>query len=163
MKSYKISIDVNAKAEDVLGLVTTAEWAEKEARADGALSAKARIEKKDDNFVTLVVDREDPGRGPKGVKDTKNREKSVLTSTWDIKNMNSKWNVRTIGKEKLVKVCGTSKIEPRGDKCRYYDQGEVSISIPIIGDIVARAVVSDIEKAFPGKKGLMEESLKSRA
>ncbi|HOY63196.1 MAG TPA: DUF2505 family protein [bacterium] len=160
MKSYKTSIDINAAAEDVLGLVTTAEWAEKEARADGALAARARIEKKDDGFVTLVVEREDPSRGPKGVKDVKTREKSVLTSTWDIKNMNSKWNVRTIGKEKLVKVCGTSRIEPRGDKCRYYDQGEVSIGIPIIGDIVAKAVVSDIEKAFPGKKGLMESSLK---
>ena len=160
MKSYKISFELDSKAEDALKLVTTPEWAEREALADGALSAKARVEKCDDCSVTLVIEREDPSRGPKGFKDPKSREKSVLTSTWDLKSMRSKWSVRTVGKEKLVKVCGSSRIEPRGAGCSYFDSGEVSIGIPILGDIVARAVVADIEKAFPGKKELMEERLK---
>ena len=142
MKSYNLKIEIDAPAEEVLKLVTTAEWAETEALADGSITAKARVEKSDGKSVTLVIEREDPSRGPKGIKMKDKKEKSVLTSEWDLGSMRSKWSVRTIGMEKIVKVSGSTWIEPAGnDKWGLGENGPISADI-LPGDIRGRPRVA---------------------
>jgi hypothetical protein len=159
MKSYSISMEINAKAEDVLKLVTTVDYVEKEALVDGAVSSKTRIERSDSKSAVIVSDRVEYSRGPNG-KITKNKtEKNVLTSEWSLDKMRSSWKVKVPGMEMLVNISGETWIEPAGDKCRLCDKGNVSVKVPFIGGAVENAITEDIKKNFPLKKPLIEKEL----
>lgn len=159
MKEYSARLKIDAPAAKVLMLVTTKEYTEKEAVKDGAFSATATVNNSCDNKVTIVTERVDPSRGPTGKKDMKKKEKSVITSEWDLTAMRSKWRTKVPGMEKIVRIEGSTWIEPAGDCCHLCEKGCVSIGVPFIGDIIAKSLAGDIKKNFSAKKGLIENML----
>ncbi|HOO57401.1 MAG TPA: DUF2505 family protein [bacterium] len=162
MKSYKVSVDINAPAEAVLGVVTTPEYVNEEAKIDGAISCEARIEKSDGGKAVLVSDRVEYSRGPNGKVSKSSKEKNTLTSEWDLGAMKSKWNVKVKGMEKLVQVNGSTWIEKTGEStCRFCDSGTANIKVPLLGAKVEKEIVKDIENNFSKKKPLIEGMIKN--
>ncbi len=161
MKTYEANIKIQAPVGDVLKLITTAEYAEQEALTDGAFTAKSSAEKTGENSVRIVTDRVDPSRGPNGKPIKDKKEKSTITSEWNLESMRSNWSTKVPGMEKLVKISGSTWLESDGDSaCRLCEKGSVSIGIPLIGDVVAKGIVDDIKKGFPAKGKLIEQKLK---
>jgi hypothetical protein len=161
MKSYEASLKISATADEVVKLITTAEYAEEEAVVDGAFSAKSRAESCGDNAVRIITERVDPSRGPNGKPIKDKKEKSTVTSEWDIAKMRSNWSTKVPGMEKLVKISGSTWIEPHGaDCCRLCEKGSVSIGLPLVGDIIAKGIADDIKNGFPEKAKLIEKKLK---
>ncbi len=161
MKTYETSLRITAPAAEVLKLITTADYAEREALTDGAFTAKSNAEKSGACIITIITDRVDPSRGPNGKPIKDKKEKSTITSEWNLDAMRSNWSTKVPGMEKLVKISGSTWLEPDGaGACRLCEKGAVSIGIPLIGDIVAKAIVDDIKKGFPEKGKLIERKLK---
>ena len=164
MKTYEASLKIAAPAEEVLKLITTAEYAKEEAVVDGAFSAKSRAEMCGGKAVRIITDRVDPSRAPNGKQIRDKKEKSTVTSEWDLEKMRSSWSTKVPGMEKLVKIAGNTWLEPDGGgACRLCEKGSVSIGLPIIGDIIAKAIAEDIRKGFPGKAKLIETKLKNKS
>jgi len=161
MKSYETKLKISAPADEVVKLMTTAEYAEAEAYVDGAITAKSRAEQCGEKSVRLITDRVDPSRGPNGKPIGDKKEKSISTSEWDIEKMKSSWSVKVPGMEKLVKISGNTWLEPAGaGACHLCEKGSVSIGLPIIGDIIAKGIVEDIKSGLPEKVKLIEMKLK---
>ena len=119
MKTYETELKISAPAEEVAKLITTAEYAEEEALVDGAFSAKSRMEKCGERTVRIITDRVDPSRGPNGKPILNKKEKSTVTSEWDLEKMRSSWSTKVPGMEKLVKIAGSTWLEPDGNcACR---------------------------------------------
>ncbi len=158
MKSYDAQVKVSASAERLLGLMTTAEYAQEEAIVDGAFTAKSSAENKGGKVV-ITTERVDPSRAPNGKIMKDKKEKSFVTSEWDTATMKSQWSTRVPGMEKLVKITGTTWLEKDGDCCKVCEKGMVSIGIPLVGDVIAKAIVEDLKKNFIAKKSFMEKKL----
>ncbi len=160
MKSYEITQKIAAPAAEVVKIITTAEYAQKEALLDSAFEAKSRIEQSGAT-IKIITDRVDPSRAPNGKLLKDKKEKSTVTSEWNIDKMRSEWSTKAHGMEKIVKISGTTWIEKDGESaCLLREKGSASIGIPIIGDVVAKAIVEDIKKMFPDKAKLIEGMLK---
>jgi len=161
MKTYEANMKIAAPAGDVLNLITTAAYAEEEAVVDGAFNAKSSAEKSGDKIVKITTERVDPSRGPNGKPIKDKKEKSIVTSDWDIEKMRSNWSTKVPGMEKLVKISGSTWIEADGaGACRLCEKGSVSIGLPLVGDIIAKGIADDIKKGFPEKIKLIEKKLK---
>lgn len=158
MKKYDCEMKINAGADDVVRLLATADHAREEVMLEGAVRAETK-EARDGDRVTITTHREDPSRGAGG-KDHKKTEKSVVTTVWDLKTRRSEWNVKVAGYEKLVKIFGSSRVDPIDENsCSLKESGNVDIKVPLIGDIVARGVVSDIKSDFVKKGKLLSKKL----
>jgi hypothetical protein len=161
MKNYEATQKIAASAQDVLNLVITAEYQEEEAVVDGAFTAKARVEKCGEKTAKLTIDRVDPSRGPNGKPMKDKKEKSIVTSEWDLEKMRANWSTKVPGMEKLVKIAGSTWIEPDGaGACRLCEKGSVSIGVPFVGDMIAKGIADDIKNGFPAKAKLIESKLK---
>lgn len=159
MRKYEAQAHIPFPADEVVKLLATPEHLEDEARLDGALSAKARVEKSDDKNITLTVDREDPSRAPAGGKYAKS-EKNTLTIEWDLETRTNNWKVKVHSMPKMVKIFGTTRVEPDGDGCRLRETGNIHIKVPLIGNIVAKKLAADLKKNFPKKARLADKKLK---
>lgn len=163
MKTYQQKARLSAPATKALEILATPEHLEDEAKVEGAVSAKARIESRDDRSVTIVVDRQDPGRTPTG-RDPKKTEKTVLTVQWDLQTMKNTWHVRVIGNEKMAKIFGNSRLEPDGESaCFLHEEGNIDIRLPLVGNLIAGVVANDIKRDFPTKVKLLEKKLNARS
>jgi hypothetical protein len=158
MKEYEVKVKIDVPAEKAIAALTTKEYAEREAHADGAFTAKSIAEKTGAASVRITTERTDPSRSPNGKKDMNKKEKSTVTSEWDTASMRSKWHTKIPGAmEKLVKIYGTSWLAAEGDCCTYHEKGAVSIGVPFIGGIIEKAIVADLVKNFPLKKEIIEK------
>lgn len=160
MVKYEVSVTINAPASEVCALAASPEYAEWEAKNEGAVSAKASIKDQAGPRVTLVIDRMDHSRGPGGVKTSKT-ERNVITQKWDLDAMSNTWSCRVPGPlEKLVDIHGVMKIVPAGDgACKMTEQGSVTIKAPIIGKVVEKSIAKDIQNDFPKKAKFFEQKL----
>jgi len=157
MKTYELKLKINAPARKVVAAVTTKEYAEAEALADGAFAASSRVEKKGEKVVAIITDRTDPSRSPTGKKDPHKKEKCTITSEWNLETLRSEWKTKVPGMERIVKIAGSTWIEPDGDCCVYREKGTVSIGVPLIGAVIEKAIVADIVSGFPRKKSIIEK------
>ena len=158
MTSYEISVRIPAPAEKVFPFLITPEYAEWEALNEGAVSAKARIEKQDTDKIVLVIDRTDHSRGAKG-KITSKTERNVVTQKWDLAAMRNSWSVRVPGMELLVDIKGSMWVEAQGGACVICEKGSAHIKVPLIGRIVEKGIVDDIRKNFLLKNKFFQEKL----
>ncbi len=161
MKKYEAKTRIHFPAYEVVQLLYTPEQLEDEARLDGAISAKAQVKKNDGKTIVLVVDREDPSRAPAG-KYSKS-EKNILTIEWNKETRTNNWKVKVLSMPKMVKVFGTTRVEPDGDGCLLTEKGYIDIKVPIIGNMVAKKLAADLERNFLKKGKLIEEKLKRKS
>ena len=145
MTSYEVSVRIPAPAEKVFPFLITPEYAEWEALNEGAVSAKARIDKQDADKIVLVIDRADHSRGAKG-KITSKTERNVVTQKWP-------------GMELLVDIKGSMWVEAQGGACVICEKGSAHIKVPLIGRIVEKGIVDDIRKNFLLKNKFFQEKL----
>lgn len=158
MKKMTAKVKTPFPAEQVVNLIATAEYAQEEAYLEGAIKAEAKDSRQGD-VVTITINREDPSRGPGGKVKNKT-EKSIVTSVWNISTRKCEWTVKVPGMEKLVKIFGTTSVDPDGDgSCYMSETANVDIKVPLIGDIVASGVVADMKSDFLKKGKLVEKKL----
>jgi hypothetical protein len=160
MTNYEVKVRIGAPADKVAKLAATTEYAEWEAMNEGAVSAKARVEKQSGPKVTLVIERQDYSRGAGGKKTSK-KERNITTQEWDTDAMRCRWNVRVPGMELLVEIRGELWLEPDGpDACFMREKGGAAIKVPLIGKTVERSITDDIKRDFPKKTAFFIEKLK---
>ena len=159
MKKYDASVKVNAPVDAVLKLMATAEYAREEAKLDGAVKADAAVKESTDEKIVIHINREDPSRGAGG-KIAGKTEKNIITQEWNLGTGKCRWSVRVPGMEKLVNIAGETWLEPAGEGvCRLCEAGGVDIKVPVIGNLVASGVVSDIKNNFSRKAKFIEKQL----
>lgn len=151
-------VKVCHSAAEVVNLIASAAYAEEEALLEGAVKAEAKASR-DGDKVIIVINREDPSRGPGGKLKNKT-EKSIITSGWNLADMKAEWTVKVPGMEKLVKIYGSTWVEADGDgACYMCENANVDIRVPLIGDLVASSVISDMKNDFAKKGKLIEKKL----
>lgn len=159
MINYEVSVKIEVPAEQACRMAASAEYAEWEAKNEGAVSAKATVKEQSANRLVLVIDRMDYSRGPGGKKTSKT-ERNVITQEWDLAAMSNTWRCRVPGPlEKLVDIHGIMKIVPDGDTCTLAEKGSVTIKAPIIGKAVEKSIAADIKRDFPKKAKFFAEKL----
>ena len=145
MKKYESKARLDIPADEVLSLMATADYIQEEAFAIGAKEATATEQKRDDNSVTILVNRKDPTKEP-GAKPGQLEENEV-TVVWDLEEKKDTWTVKVKGKEKLVDIRGTTWIEEDGDGCMLREKGRGGIRVTRIGNKGAKGVGKKLEKS----------------
>jgi len=158
MKTYESKARLDIPADEVFALMATADYIQEEAFAIGAKEATATEKQRDDNSVTIIVNRKDPTKEP-GAKPGKLEENEV-TVVWDLKARKDTWKVKVRGKEKLVAIEGMTWIEPDGDGCMICEKGSVDIKVPMIGNMLAKSVVKDLKQNVSKKAKLIKKKLR---
>lgn len=156
MSDYEAKAPISASAEEVFKLMATAEYAEAQAFVDGAVAAKARVEKDDGKSIVIVVDRTDPNREPGKTKQT---VKATITNNWDVATRRNTWKTVVSGRENVVKISGSVWIESNGSGCTLCEKGNVTINVPLIGKPIASGLAADLKKVLPRKARLVEKKL----
>ncbi len=160
MAKYEQRKKIPAPADVVVGILSSPEHLEDEAKIEGAISAKARVEKEEGDVVFFIVDREDPARGPAPNK----TEKIEVSMKWDRAARSCKWRCRVLRQEKMSKIQGTTEVVPDGDDaCIISEHGTVEIKLPLIGNLIAKAVISGIKKDFEPKCKLVKKKAEALA
>jgi hypothetical protein len=161
MGDYESKGPVAASAEEILKMMSSPEYLEKESLIDGAVKATARVAKNDGKNISIVVDREDPTREPGAKKGATEKVKVMIE--WDVAARRNRWKTVVKGREKLVDIHGTTWIEPAGEnRCNICEKGTVNINVPLIGKLVASGLTNDLRKSFPKKAALVDKLIKEK-
>ncbi|MEW5947009.1 MAG: DUF2505 family protein [bacterium] len=156
---YRLTASFGIGAAELAKLMATPGFAEAEAFIDGAVEARCVEQGRDGAAVRFRIDRVDHSRERSGKKAKGKTERSVTHQDWDLAKASCRWRVEAPGYTGIVDVRGTTRLEPEPGGCRYTEEGEMTVRIPVIGRIIARSVVADIKRGFPQKVRFIEETI----
>jgi len=147
-KQFKVSYDIPADVETAYAAISGEGWAKaKAARFDDG-SEVVRREEGPAGAVTMVVSRKLPDGIPGFLQKFLPSDGRVTqTDAWGAAAdgvRSGTWKAETPGSP--AKIDGTMRLEPNGTGCRYVVEGNVKVSIPVVGGKAESVAVGMTEK-----------------
>lgn len=147
--------------ETVFGILTSPRWPQLKADRLGDGSQVVRREEQPDGRVVLAVSRELPRGVPGFLERFLPRDGRVLqTDTWAAPQDGSRrgtWTVEIPGAP--AAMGGTMRLEPSPEGSRYTLDGEVKVSVPLVGGKAERFIAEMVAKLAAKEEGLLTAAL----
>ncbi len=147
---FSTSQQVQAPVDRVWELVVDPQIQEELTRRTGAVEARCRMGEAVGGRLRLEIDVVD-GRVA-GVP-----HRSTLEMDWDVEQRLCRWSRRDHNFGERVRASGTTRLVAEEGGCRVDEQGEVEVSIPVLGRKIERKVVQKMEAAAPIRARFWEE------
>ncbi len=134
-RRYRFESTINAPRDLMIGMLTSKDFLEAEARENGALEVSCKVRRKSPTKLVLVLNKTEPTRDDEGnVVEGKN-DHLVLEQEWDLDRGTVEWTHRM---EELtgVTVSGTNRIvDNASGGCTLVEEGEIDIrtGMPFVG------------------------------
>ncbi|MDX9720299.1 MAG: DUF2505 family protein [Myxococcota bacterium] len=143
MANFRCEGRIALSAEQVYSLMVSPDMQERVAKQFKAISAKAKVEERPKGpLLTLEV--EEPARKGSGT------EKSTMRFDWDRAARACTWTREDHQHRDRVKVRGSLRLQAEKETVsRIIEEGEIEISIPLIGRVLAPKIAASIERKRP--------------
>lgn len=153
-KSVRNSFESTADVDRVFGILTSSEWVATKAERFGDGSLVQQREDRPDGGVLLSVSRELPAGVPGFLERFLPRDGRVVeTFEWSTPagdgTRRGTWKADLPGAP--AKLGGTMRLEPTSTGSRYTIEGEVKVSVPLIGGR-AEAFIGDMVSRLAAKE-----------
>lgn len=160
-KRFTSSFDSPVPVEHLYGVLTAPDWAATKSERLGDDSRVVRREVGDGDAVTLVVSRRLPPGVPGFLQRFLPSDQRVTTNdVWEPLAdgvRRGAWSADIAGAP--ATIGGTMRIEPLGDTCRYTIEGEVRVSVPLIGGKAESFIAEQVVKLAEAEAGVVEQVL----
>jgi len=110
-------------------------------RRQGALACAATLEDGAETAVLTLVEEREAMWG-------KEPDKSTMRVSFSKATRTATWERRLHGMEAWVHMRGTIAVEARGDGAAEIIEGEIAVEVPVLGRLIEKKVVREVEKAF---------------
>ena len=145
-KTYRTDERVPAPAADVLRLLVDAGEQEALLRHLGTPEVRCDVGEEIGGRVRVTVDTTEPAMMGAG------SHRATLEMDWDLEARSCTWVRRDHTFGERVKARGTTRVEADGDSaCRVIEEGEIDVSIPVVGRRISKAVIGRIVDQAPRK------------
>ncbi len=160
-KQVETAYDSRGNVESVFATLTSPEWAQRKAERLRDGTQLVRREEQPDGGVLFEVSRELPGGVPGFLERFLPKDGRVRqTDEWGPATGGERhgtWRVEIPGAP--ARLGGTMRLEPLAAGCRYTIEGDVKVSVPIVGG-KAEGFIGDLVVKLAGKEaGLLEDAL----
>lgn len=145
----------------VFDILTSDRWPQLKADRLGDGSSVVRREEQPDGGIVLAVSRELPRGAPGFLERFLPRDGRVLqTDTWAAAQDGSRrgtWTVEIPGAP--AALSGSMRLEPHPEGSRYTLQGDVKVSVPLIGGKAERFIADLVVKLVDKEAALLTDAL----
>ena len=147
--------------DTVFGILTSPQWPERKAESLHDGSRVVQREERPDGGLLLAVSRELPGGVPGFLERFLPQDGRVLqTDEWGPAEAGTRrgtWRVEIPGAP--AKLGGTMRLEQLASGSRYTIEGEVKVSVPLIGGRAERFIADMVAKLAAKENDLLQSSL----
>ncbi len=141
-KVYPIS------AEGLLAIMTSEEYQVSNIESQPQNKSGKYVElSRDDKKMEFRIDTVEWAKKMTGALDKTKTEDTYTITTWNLEEMNAKWEY--FGAQKQAKVWGTIDIVPKGNEAEMTNTFNIEISIPVISGKIEKIVIKEVGKHWP--------------
>ena len=155
------TFESRADVETVFGILTSPQWPERKAESLHDGSRVVRREERAEGGLLLAVSRELPGGVPGFLEKFLPKDGRVLqTDEWepaDGATRRGTWRVEIPGAP--ARLGGTMRLEQVAGGSRYTIEGDVKVSVPLIGGRAERFIADMVARLAAKENDLLQSSL----
>jgi hypothetical protein len=157
--SLRRSVSYPASPDDVVAAVTSHEFLLARHRPQGT-AAHPRDQMRDERRLVQVVEVDEYARTLTGT-DRGKTEHAVTTYEWDLAARRCRWQYRGPHGER-VRIGGEFRVGPAAGGCELESEFHVSVDYPLVGRLIEKRVLADIEADLAAFDRLVRETLDRR-
>jgi hypothetical protein len=158
--SFRRSASFAAPPDDVVAVITSHEFLVARHGLQDAAAVRPRDQVRDERRLVQVVDVDEYARTLTGTNRSQT-EPAVTTYEWDLEARRCRWQYRGPHGER-VRVGGEFRVAAAAGGCELSSQFEVSVDYPLVGRVIEKRVLADIQGGLAGFDRLVREALARR-
>jgi hypothetical protein len=141
--------------EAVLQALTNPALLEAQQRQQGAARARVTERLREGPRLVQEVEADEYARTLTGIDKTRT-ERAVTTYEWDLSERRCTWRYAGPHGDR-VRVGGSLRVLPAAGGAELHSEITVSVRVPLIGRVIERRIVSQIEAGMPEYEGLIRK------
>lgn len=154
-RQYSVPADV------LFEIVSDPEFLAARHQRQGAVAARVRELARHETRLVHEVETDEYAHTMKGV-DTRRIETASTRYDWDLPGQRGSWEYSG-SRGKRLRIAGRIAVMPAGNESRLVSDFEVQVRAPLIGRLIEKRILAEIEASLGGVEDLTEEFCARRA